>query len=559
MPIEIVHGSRPGDNAIGKRVDSIVQQMEQEKQRALQASIEAARINAQMSAQRANLAMRNKEVDIEAANAAARNDIAMTGLQLDARRQDMQFAIDGGRLNVADQQNRGQFVMEAVKSGLLPKEVGASMLFGQDAGRYASAAFAQQDQSADLAQQLNLRQAAASQAELNPEGQNLYRQWASKLSAVLKSQSGIRPDRLNQVRQQLVQEFDALDLRRFQIKVPTIDEEWQQNAKQLDDGSWVVRERTKNGMTWRQLGGPKKGVAGQGPMSLDPDAQIRTVLQDRETYNKEIGAAAKRLASRREQMQKDAMILEQQKLDAEYDKKYAGKPDAPERPKASMPVIPPPTDEEVRNEMYRHLQGWHQTVTGGGGMPMAQGGPTAPMPTTQGSPTAPMPTAPPQPGQPMQPGSNASGSPTQQPLVDTLSTNGSAGNMPPNGSTMTVTREMRQQVEAANPALAELRKIGDPAINAAVNVISGVQAAIATGQMRPDDPNAQQLVQRAQMAIQDRSAKLEADRRASAAIKTIGKDKVEGALPSIKNAEDYRALPSGTTYRDPNGKVRIKP
>lgn len=517
MGIEIIHGSRPGDNAIGKRVDSIVQQMEQEKQRQLQASIEAARINAQMAAQRASLAMRNKEVEIDAANAAARNNLSLMGLQLDARRQEMQFATESGRLGQINDQNRNQFVMEAVKSGLLPQEVGASMLFGRDAGRYAGAVMAQQDQSADLAMQLNMRQAAASQAELNPEGQNLYREWASKLSAVLKSQNGIRPDRLNQVRQQLVQEFDALDLRRFQVKTPTIDEDWQQNAKQLDDGSWVVRERTKNGMTWRQINPSKQERQGQ---QLD----LGSYMSDRQNYLKEWNAAASRLVQRREkQMPADGKV----------------------------PGYP--TDDEIQAEMDNHLRRWQSSFQGGG-MPMFQGGPTAPMPTEPGAPTAPMPVVP---GGPPQ--GNAAGAQPQQPLVDGLSTNGAAGKMAPAGSFVRVTKEMRQQVEAANPALAELRKIGDPVIDAQVNVLSGVTAAIASGQMSPDDQFAKQAAQRAQMVIQERMAKREEVKNGTIKSKPVDRQRMIEMLPKVNDRMDAALLPSGALFVGPDGKVHKKP
>jgi hypothetical protein len=506
MPIEMVYGSRPGDNAIGKRVDSIVQQMEQEKARALEASIAAARINAQMSAQNAENKLRARAMDLDAQKAAAQ-------MGLTAEIQGRQAFADEARLGLmARQQNINAWDSERQREFVAERD---QNLWYQDQGKM-------------LAEELNNRQAAASQANLTPEGQTLYRDWAAKYRAVQKSTAGQRADKVVPLHSQLISEFDALGLQRFQIKEPTIDEEWKNNAVRLDDGSWVVREKSRNGFSWRQMQPAK-----QQEQSKQPGAQLDlgSYMSDRKNYLKEWNEASSRLMDRRK--------------------------NATEKDSEGNLVAKPytaPTDDEIAQEMNSHLQRWQGAFQGGGQMPMVQGGPTSPMPVAPGGPTAPMP-------------SMSSG-------TDTLSAGPSQGNMPPaqpgmppappsptanSSGSVRVTPEMRQQVIAASPELSKLSQIADPEIKAAVNVLSGVQAAVATGQMSPDDPTAQKAVMQAQMVIQERAAKIDADRQASKAISSIGKDKVEGSLKKVKNTADYDEVKSGQSYIDPNGIPRVKP
>lgn len=479
MPIELVYGARPGDNAIGKRVDSIVQQMEQEKARALEASIAAARINAQMSAQNAENRLRARAMDLEAQKEAAR-------LGLSAQIENRRMFADEARLGLqARQQDIGAWNEQAQRNFLAER----------DQALWA------QNQDKMLAEQLNERQAAASKANLTPEGQQLYRDWASKLRAVQKQVGNLRPAQASGLRAQLLEDFDNLGLQRFQVQEPTIDEHWQKNAVRLDDGSWVVREQSRNGFSWRQINPAKQEQSKKPGAQLD----LGSYMSDRKNYLKEWDSAAGRIMERR----KNEMPVD-----------------------GKMPSYP--TDDEIQREMDSHLQRWQGAFQGGGQPPMPQN----PMPDTL-SVMPGQPNMAPNPGQP----------PVAPPGPPAASSSGS----------MRVTPEMRKQVEAAIPVLGELRKIGDPEINAAVNVLTGVKAAVATGQMDPSDPVAQQAVQKAQMVIQERTAKRDADRQATEAIKTIGQDKVEGSLKRVKDASDYNKVKSGETYIDPNGQKRVKP
>jgi hypothetical protein len=464
MGIEIVHGSRPGDNAIGKRIDSIVAQQEAEKQRNMQASIEAARLNASMSAQRSSLAMRNKEVELEAAKDSQRMQLAWAQAQQDAQRQQMAFQMQGAQLGQQAQRDRQGLVMEGVRSGMIPREMGAEAVFGPQAGQAAASIFAEQDQSQMLAQEINVRQAAASQAPLNPEGQSLYRDWSSKLNAFMRASKGIRPAQSNEMRRRLIDEFDKMDLRRFQVKVPTIDEDWQQNAIQLDDGSWVVREETKNGKTWRQMGSAKKGDQKAQPFDLGAH------MSDRNNYLKEWNEAAKRLLAKRE--------------------------NATEKDSEGKLVVKPysyPTDQEIQAEMDGHLQRWSGSFQQG-----QQPQPGQPAMSPGGQPAGPPPGQP-----PMPPGGSPAGPAQPNPNTDTLSGSNPQGNMPPAsaGASIRVTKEMREQVIAATPIMQQLRNLGDPNVSAAVNTLSGIRAAIASGQARPDDPTIAEAAKVAQQVI----------------------------------------------------------
>lgn len=89
---------------------------------------------------------------------------------------------------------------------------------------------------------------------LSPEGKRMAGELMGKLRAIQKQRTMLPPDKYGQLMGQWLQEVDQSGIEAHEIKIPSVEESWQQDSKTLDDGTVVVREKNQNGeWTWKKI------------------------------------------------------------------------------------------------------------------------------------------------------------------------------------------------------------------------------------------------------------------------------------------------------------------
>jgi hypothetical protein len=177
---------------------------------------------------------------------------------------------------------------------------------------------------------------------LTPEGRRIYNDLSSKLSAIQRQRTQLRPQQYGQLLGQWQEEFARSGVSNHIQTPPTPEQTWKENSIPLEGGGFAVREPNgKGGFVWKELGKPQSKGSGAGNRRT---STFEDYYEDPTDYWKDLGALRK-------------------EMHAEAVREAKAKPGAAMKPPEVIEgSVPMPTDQEVEAAMRKRFGEWRSRV-----------------------------------------------------------------------------------------------------------------------------------------------------------------------------------------------------